>query len=337
MPSLFVISLTRLKTRYWVMRQTFLTFLGLALVTAAHAQPAALATRGGQSIDALDHRAFHFVLPDEGYRRRLSDEERLKLELDEMLSVKEFNRAKWPLPNETALEARFREWNQERARLEAALAITDKRARERLLSDPAALEARAREIYAKTDAPVARQSLAADFQQITVDLSARTFAQNSTRIVEAIRRLDAGEDFAKVARDLSDDTSVVENEGKILNMSGASMEPNLSRLLFDTLKPGQHSGEPIVTRRGLHVIKLLQVHQPQKRPFEAVKDAIQQRILDETAKLAKDQLLASYGATPPQFNAAAIDQVIVKPDPRALELARQKSRAAATGTPPTRP
>ncbi len=318
----------------WVSLLLLSSTLSFAQPTNMPSATTQLAKRGSLEVVAEDHRALNFMLSDENYRRKNVDAGKIKIELEELLAIREFSQQPKSLANETSLERRFKNFYLDKAKLEATLLVAERRAREALAANPELLEQRVREIYAKTDAPSTRQALSADFQQMTFDLAARSFAENATRITTAIKRLDAGEDFGKVARELSDDTLVQENEGKLFNVSGANMELNLSRILFDTLKPGQHSAEPVVTRRGLHVIKLLEVHQPRKRAFEEVRDQLQARVLDETGKRGRDEILQTLGIQPATFNDVAIDALLTKIDQAAVERAKQLLRNNPQGVAP---
>jgi hypothetical protein len=285
-----------------------------------------LAERGAQRATAMDHRAFHFMVPDTEYERRLLDEGRFKVELDEILVPRSFAKQAWPHTNETDLERSYRTIQTEKAQLEIALAIADKRARDALAKQPDAIDRRAREIYATTDAPASRRAMSVDFQQILFDVSARPLEENVARVKDARAMLAAGESFDIVAKKFSDDAAVLENAGRIMAASAAAVDPQLSRILIDELKPGEVSPKLVSTRRGLHILKLLQVNQPQKRPYEEVRNALYAGVLDEAGKNARNELLKKIADGEIKFNQGAIEQVVAKPDPKALELARELSR-----------
>lgn len=307
--------------------------LGLLLISNAIAQTgkpltgdATLAERGVQRATVADHRAFYFALPNSEYERRLQDEGRVKVELDEILVPRAFKQMPWPHTSETEIERTYRAQQADKAHLEIALAIAEKRARDALLANPDAIDRRAREIYATTEAPTTRRSMSVDFQQILFDVAARPIEENVTRMKEARAMLAAGESFDIVAKKYSDDQAVLETGGRILGASAAAVDPQLSRILIDELKPGEVSQKLVSTRRGLHILKLLQVNQPQKRPYEEVRNALHAGVLDEAGKEARNNLLKKIAVGEIRFNQPAIDQIVIKPDPKALELARELSR-----------
>jgi peptidyl-prolyl cis-trans isomerase SurA len=81
--------------------------------------------------------------------------------------------------------------------------------------------------------------------------SPRTRDVALARITDALRRIDAGEDFGAVARELSDDPTAIAG-GEIGIVAPGQMVPAFETALF-ALKPGQHSGV-VETPYGFHVI-----------------------------------------------------------------------------------
>jgi hypothetical protein len=287
-----------------------------------------LAERSSQSLQAIDHRAFYFTLSENDYRSRLTEMDKVKLEIDELVTPRVFSTQKWPHSSETDLEKAFRRTQLERAQLEVALMIAERRARDELLATPQIVEQRAKEIYLQTDAPLTRRNMLVDFQQITFDIAARSLEENTNRVKLARQMIASGAAFEDVVKKYSDDTNTAETGGIIRDMNGATMDVALSKLLIDTLKPGEVASEVITTRRGLHIVKLLRIQPPQKKPFAEVKSALEVRVIEEAGKAARAALLRQINSEQTKFNETAIDAMLVKIDPRAIELARQKSLQA---------
>ncbi len=80
-------------------------------------------------------------------------------------------------------------------------------------------------------------------------------------------RLDAGEDFATLAAEFSDDTGSAENGGDVGYTTGDNFVPEFEAAL-QALEPGQVS-EPVKTEFGIHIIKLVEVNATEIEPFEA--------------------------------------------------------------------
>jgi hypothetical protein len=285
-----------------------------------------LAERAGQKVSEIDHRAFHFSVSDNEYYQSLRDEARFKKEIEQILDQRAYSASPQVDHDKTPLEKAYSELQREKAKLDVAIAIAEKRARESLLAQPERLERRAREIYATTEAPTTRRALALDFQQILFDVSSRSIDETTARIKAARNALAAGESFDVVAKKYSDDPAVLENGGRILGASATAIDTQIARILFDEIKAGEVSEKIISTRRGLHVIKLLEIRQPIKRPFEEVRAALQVGILEEVTKAARAQILTRYASTPTIYNDSAIDALLIRPDQRALDLARDLSR-----------
>ncbi len=73
---------------------------------------------------------------------------------------------------------------------------------------------------------------------------------------EVIDSLRAGQDFATLAAKLSTDPSAAENKGDLYYATGGDFVTPFEDAVY-TLKPGEVYPEPVRTRFGLHIIKLL--------------------------------------------------------------------------------
>jgi parvulin-like peptidyl-prolyl isomerase len=93
---------------------------------------------------------------------------------------------------------------------------------------------------------------------------------------KAIRaRLTAGEDFGKVAAEVSDSSSKA-NGGLIGPLALAQLSTSLQQM-FEKMKPGDIS-EPVRTPRGFQVLKLETLKGAEVQPFEAVRDLAADRV-----------------------------------------------------------
>ena len=91
-------------------------------------------------------------------------------------------------------------------------------------------------------------------------------------------RLTKGEDFAKVAGEVSDSPSKATG-GLIGDVNVNDMSDTL-RPLIDALKPGEVT-PPIRTQRGYQLLKLDSRSPEQPKPFEDVREAIAQKIYEQ--------------------------------------------------------
>jgi parvulin-like peptidyl-prolyl isomerase len=299
----------------------------------AHAQLPALTTEvlarsAKQTVNAIDHRTYHYALTDSAYIGQLKNPNQVKQSLDEILTIKEFasNRSQ---PNDLSeQEKSFIELSAGRARYLALQSVFERRAKDIAEKDSAGLEKRAKEIYLTTEPAGLKRELSADFQHILFDLRKRSFAETSERIKAAEAALAAGKNFDEVVAQFSDEERAKETKGKFEMVSALSMDGVLARTLFDELKPGQHS-KPTVSRLGLHIVKLIALHQPKKRPYDEVKASMYNKLIEDEGRAAKAKVANDIRTTETTFDESAMSKFVLVPDAQALALARQISLESA--------
>jgi peptidyl-prolyl cis-trans isomerase SurA len=112
-----------------------------------------------------------------------------------------------------------------------------------------------------------------------VNVAADEAAKN--KIGEARTRLLAGQDFGKVAGEISDASSKA-NGGLIGPFSRDDMSPELQKLL-DKMKPGDIT--PVIrTPRGYQILKLETMKPQTVQPFDKVRDLIADRVAQERTR-----------------------------------------------------
>ena len=136
---------------------------------------------------------------------------------------------------------------------------------------------------------------------------------------KALARVKGGEDFAKVATELSKDPSG--NGGDLGWFTKDRMVPEFSDAAFK-LKEGEIS-EPVKTQFGWHIIKIEGVRTKSFPPFEQVKDQAARYVSQKAEQDALAQL----------HSAAKIDLFDAdgKPLPPAMEVPADPSKAAPAG------
>jgi peptidyl-prolyl cis-trans isomerase SurA len=115
--------------------------------------------------------------------------------------------------------------------------------------------------------------------QVLVNAAADEAAKQ--KIGEARTRLMAGEDFGKVAGEVSDAASKA-NGGLIGPFSHEDMSPQLQELL-DKMKPGDIT-PAIRTPRGYQILKLETLKPQAVQPFDKVRDLIADRVASERTR-----------------------------------------------------
>jgi peptidyl-prolyl cis-trans isomerase D len=109
--------------------------------------------------------------------------------------------------------------------------------------------------------------------------------QAKTKIAEAIRRAKAGEDFAKLARELSQDPGSAARGGDLGFVKQGETVPQFEGPLF-ALKKGEVSPEPVRTPVGFHAIKVHEIREGGRKPLKAVAGQIRERLATEAADRA---------------------------------------------------
>jgi peptidyl-prolyl cis-trans isomerase D len=105
------------------------------------------------------------------------------------------------------------------------------------------------------------------------------------RAVEAIRRARAGEEFAHLARELSEDRASAERGGELGWVARGELMPVLEQALF-ALRPGDVTPEPVRSPLGYHVLKALEVRGGTRKPLAEVAPQIRERLAAEAAERA---------------------------------------------------
>jgi peptidyl-prolyl cis-trans isomerase D len=121
------------------------------------------------------------------------------------------------------------------------------------------------------------------------------------KIADVIRRAKAGEDFAKLAREISEDPGSKENGGDLGLVRKGEMVPQFEQAVF-AMKAGEISAEPVRTPFGFHAIKVTDVQPGGKTPLKEVAPQIRERLATEAgdrgAKTTAEEVRAKLqGAT----------------------------------------
>ncbi|MGD9916066.1 MAG: peptidylprolyl isomerase [Rhizobiaceae bacterium] len=95
-----------------------------------------------------------------------------------------------------------------------------------------------------------------------------------------VKRLDAGEDFATIAKELSQDPGSGANGGDLGYFGPGQMVPEFEKAAF-ALEVGQYTKEPVQSQFGWHIIKVEDKRQQQPPAFEDVKEQVRSLVLRE--------------------------------------------------------
>jgi len=122
------------------------------------------------------------------------------------------------------------------------------------------------------------QVRAAHILIMTQDKSDEEEAAAKTKIEGLLKRAKAGEDFAALAKEFSEDPGSKDNGGEYTFPRG-QMVPPFEEAAF-TLKDGEIS-DVVETEYGYHIIKKYEQLKAEKTPFEEVKDKIKQHLTQQ--------------------------------------------------------
>jgi len=114
-----------------------------------------------------------------------------------------------------------------------------------------------------------------------------------SKVVDVIRRAKAGEDFGKLAQQLSEDSGTAPRGGDLGLVSRGEVVPQFEQALF-ALKKGEVSPEPVRTPFGFHAIKATDIQEGGRKPLKDVAGQIRSRLsaeaADRAAKEKADQI-----------------------------------------------
>lgn len=119
---------------------------------------------------------------------------------------------------------------------------------------------------------------------------------------ELRKRLQGGEDFAKMAGEESDDTGSGARGGDLGTFRRGQMVPSFEEAAF-AMKPGELS-EPVKSQFGYHLIK---VESRETKPFEEVKPDLERQLGPQQVQKTVDELVKKAGVVfdPEYFPAKA--------------------------------
>jgi peptidyl-prolyl cis-trans isomerase D len=105
------------------------------------------------------------------------------------------------------------------------------------------------------------------------------------KIADVIKRAKAGEDFGKLAREVSEDPGSKDRGGDLGEVTPGVMVAPFEQALF-ALKKGEVSPEPVRTPFGFHAIKVTNVREASRKPLKEVATQIRDRLATEAADRA---------------------------------------------------
>jgi peptidyl-prolyl cis-trans isomerase C len=121
---------------------------------------------------------------------------------------------------------------------------------------------------------------------------AHILVKDEKKAQDAGRRLKAGEDFSKVAREMSEDEDTKKDGGELGFFVEGSFVPEIEKAIAD-IKPGNFTPEPVKTNFGYHVIKVEERRIAKPPKYEDVKpqlgQIVQQKAMNDLVEKLKKE------------------------------------------------
>jgi foldase protein PrsA len=109
---------------------------------------------------------------------------------------------------------------------------------------------------------------------------------------DALKRLQGGESFKRVAKDLSTDRATKQQDGKLLGVAKGQQERALDEAIFSAEKDKLVG--PVKTGRGFYVFKVTRVTPESKQSLEQSKEGIRQLLLAQSQQQSLDAFTQDF-------------------------------------------
>src|SRR5215471_6751562 len=109
--------------------------------------------------------------------------------------------------------------------------------------------------------------------------------QAKAKVEAVIKRAQAGEDFGKLAKEVSEDTANAAQGGDLGFVGPGDLVPQFEQAAF-AMKKGEISPAPVRTPFGYHAIKVLDVKEGAKSPLKDVAAKIKDKLAQEKSEVA---------------------------------------------------
>jgi foldase protein PrsA len=116
--------------------------------------------------------------------------------------------------------------------------------------------------------------------------------KTTAKAQEALKALQGGEDFKKVAKQFSDDPATKDQGGQLLGITQGQQEPTFDKALF-AAQQGKLAG-PIKTSRGYYVFQVTKITPATTQPLEQSKAGIRQLLVSQKQQQALDKFTTGF-------------------------------------------
>jgi foldase protein PrsA len=116
--------------------------------------------------------------------------------------------------------------------------------------------------------------------------------KNEEKAKEALSRLQGGESFKKVVKDLSTDPATKQQDGRLLGIAQGQQEKALDTAVF-AAKKGDLGG-PIKTQQGYYVFKVDKITKASKQSLDQSREGIRQLLISQTQQNALNNFTTGF-------------------------------------------
>ena len=185
------------------------------------------------------------------------------------------------------------------------------------------LDIRAEELY-KADPKRFTDPPTASVSHLVVGLQGRSPEMALARAREAHAKIKAGAAFGDVAREYTDDPQFIRHKGDLGFVKETELEPTIAKAIF-SMKPGELS-EPLVTRGGVHVVRVNARKDGGPKRFATVKDMLVEEEREKLRKRATEgELTAIRTDKANTIYPDRVDQLKSKIDPASIDRVHRQA------------
>jgi hypothetical protein len=151
------------------------------------------------------------------------------------------------------------------------------------------------QVMAEANKKVLKGTVAHILISVPEGADAATDAAAKAKAEQVIERLNKGEDFGALAKELSDDPGSKDNGGVYKDITQGQFVPEFDKAMFQDLQPGETTKTPVKTQFGYHIIKLISRAEGPAMTDEQAKQTIEQQIgqqLQQERSAALQKLIA---------------------------------------------
>jgi parvulin-like peptidyl-prolyl isomerase len=116
--------------------------------------------------------------------------------------------------------------------------------------------------------------------------------KSEAKAKEALSRLQGGESFKKVVKDLSTDPATKQQDGRLLGIAQGQQEKALDTAVF-AAKKGELGG-PIKTQQGYYVFKVTRITKATKQSLDQSREGIRQLLISQTQQNALNNFTTGF-------------------------------------------